>query len=192
MRLFLAVSPDEPARARLDRLLDEIRRNLSRWERSVRWVRSEHLHLTVHFLGETPADRIPRLTAALGSSLALAPFDLELDGAGVFARRRMVRTLWLSVGRGRDAMGRLHDEVTSRLCAAGWRDERRPFEAHLTIGRVRDGMSGRTAGLAEALAACQVPAVHWRVRSLILYVSDLSGPHPVHTPVHTVELSGAA
>lgn len=190
MRVFLAVTPDEPARANLGRLLEGLKSALARWERSVRWVRPEHLHLTVRFLGETPPARLVALTRALGQQLPVAPFDVELDGAGVFAKRHVVRTLWLSTREGGEGLDRLHGEVAARLREAGWTEEARPFAAHLTIGRVRDGMSGRTAGLAEALSAYPVSPVRWRVGRLLVYSSDLSGPHPVHTVLQAVELAG--
>lgn len=156
----------------------------------MRWVNADTVHLTIRFLGEVPAERLERLTEALGASLSLPAFEAELCAAGVFAKRGSVRTLWLAVGDGREQMCALHDEVSARLCADGWPEEERPFTPHLTIGRVREQYARKTRGLSEAMMAAAIRPIRWRVADLVLYSSDLSGAQPVYTPVHRIALAG--
>lgn len=156
----------------------------------MRWVSADTVHLTIRFLGEVPAERLGRLTEALGSSIPLPAFEAELSAAGVFAKRGSVRTLWLAVGGGREQMCALHDEVAARLCADGWPDEDRPFTPHLTIGRVREQYARKVQGLSEAMMAAVLRPIRWRVADLVLYSSDLSGAHPVYSAVHRIALAG--
>jgi 2'-5' RNA ligase len=192
VRLFLAVDPDLPARTALERELITLRRHLTAWDPCVRWTHPDALHLTVRFLGEVSGQRLAGLTAALGSTLPLAPFQIQTKAAGTFASRGQVRTLWLAVGLGRDGLTSVHDEIAHRLRAAGWPDEERPFVPHLTIGRVRDRYGRKTAGLAEAVTALPLRSVAWRVDRVVLYSSDLSGRRPVYEAQHTMMLRGPA
>ncbi len=192
MRLFIAADPDEDARGAIDEQVTLVRRQAADWDECVRWAEPGAVHLTLRFLGETPRDRTVDLLAALGSTLPLAPFAVELGAAGTFRKRGGVRTIWLSIGAGRDALLALHAEVTRRLRDGGWSDEARPFAPHLTIGRVGDRFTRRTAGLEAAVLESPVRHVSWRVDRVILYESDLSGPRPRYVPRHQTTLSGPA
>jgi len=191
VRLFLAVDPDTAARQLLRAELAALRRQLTKWEACVRWTEADAAHLTMRFLGETAETRLPALILALGSTVAMPPFDAELDGAGVFALRGRVRTLWLSVGAGQADLRGLHEALAARLSAGGWPGDEREFTPHLTVGRVRDRYARQTRGLAEALACTAIRPIRWRVDRVILYSSDLSGPRPVYAPVHEIGLSAS-
>ena len=66
---------------------------------AARWVRPEQMHLTLRFLGDTPADRLPALYAALDALAAgRVPFTLHLTEVGCFPNTRRPRVVW--VGRG--------------------------------------------------------------------------------------------
>ena len=188
MRLFLAIDPPEGARGELEGELAKVRRRLVAWDETVRWTAAPSVHLTLRFLGETPPSRLATLTAALGTALPGPPFDVEVDGAGAFSSRGVVRTVWLSFGAGRERLGAVYDEVSRRLRAGGWPDEGRPFAPHMTIGRMREGRGRPAAGLVEAVAALEVGPIRWRVDRVVLFSSDLSGPHPVYASMHQVAI----
>ncbi len=64
----------------------------------LRWTPPENLHLTLHFLGETPENLLVDLhhdLAALAS--AQRPFDLKVSGLGVFPSWEDPRVLWVGV-----------------------------------------------------------------------------------------------
>lgn len=70
-RLFLALWPDTRLRGALARHADDWR-----WPRSARRVRTEKLHLTLHFIGEVARSRAFALIAGL--AVPCAPFQLAL------------------------------------------------------------------------------------------------------------------
>ena len=188
MRLFLAVGPAGAARDELARELTAVRRHLAAWDDHIRWTPPENVHVTVRFLGETPAPRVVALVAALGDRLEIAPFEVTVGDPGVFASRGAVRTLWFAIREDGDALARLHDDVSRILERAGWPADERPFTPHVTVGRVREGRRRQTAGLAAAVASRPASWQRWTIDRLILYSSDLSGPRPVHHAVHAVRL----
>src|SRR5438445_2404471 len=71
VRAFLGVAVTEPALAAAVSLLAELRREVA----GVRWVRDEGLHLTIHFFGALPADRLDAAVAAVApAAAATSPF----------------------------------------------------------------------------------------------------------------------
>ncbi|HKW03333.1 MAG TPA: 2'-5' RNA ligase family protein, partial [Vicinamibacterales bacterium] len=100
MRLFLAVSPDAPARARIDALHADVERAAGDAAPALRWVASAVAHLTVHFLGDVDSGRVPALVTALGSTAPISGFDLMLGAPEVSPRHGPPRVVWMPVTTG--------------------------------------------------------------------------------------------
>src|SRR5439155_22632175 len=83
-RLYVGIELPAEVRAALGRLQQELqRRGLER----LRWVRPEGIHLTLKFLGQTSADKVPSIRNSLErSATGLAPHDLSLGELGTFGR----------------------------------------------------------------------------------------------------------
>jgi 2'-5' RNA ligase len=158
----------------------------------LRWVRSANLHLTLRFLGATPADSIPALEAALDrAARAVAPFEARLSGAGAFPSPARPRAVFLRVDAGAARLAALADRLTAELAAGGWPPADRPFEAHLTLAR-SDGVPGAPAAV-EALAAAAVALdAAWKVDRIVLFESLLGGGPARYVPLQSARLDGAA
>src|SRR3989304_10104260 len=79
LRLFVAIDLPEDVRESLGRLQNDLRRHDLP---SLRWTRPEGVHITLKFLGETPASSLPALEAALARAVRGAqPFRLGGGGA---------------------------------------------------------------------------------------------------------------
>lgn len=123
----------------------DLRRELSRWESSVKlrergWrvVRDENLHLTLRFLGNRPPARVAEIGAALERRLGrLASRSARLQGWGVFPHLSRPRVLWAGVGRGEEGLIELAENVDQGLADLEEPVRDRPFRAHLTLGRAR-------------------------------------------------------
>ena len=120
-----------------DRVLDE----LVRWQRrhlsGGRIVPREHLHVTLAFLGSTPAGRISEIAGALREAAA-ATGPIELAGTGGAVRE--TRSVGMVVLRDvRGTAGVLAENLFGRLEALGvYEHERRPWLAHVTVLRFRE------------------------------------------------------
>jgi 2'-5' RNA ligase len=166
VRTFLGVAVDEPALAAAAALLAQLRRDVA----DVRWVRDEGLHLTLHFFGELPADRVDAARAAMAPAAATTPFPVRLAGLGSFPGARRERVLWIGASEGAAEMAALAERCRASLAAAGFAVEDRPFRAHCTLGRPRG--TALTAPAREAweqAAAASLPA--FTADRLILYES---------------------
>jgi len=169
MRLFTAIELDHPTRRELTHVVDK----LADFRRTVRWVKEQHMHLTLKFLGEVPDDRLAEICDACKEIATEAkPFEFVLHGAGCFPPEGPVRIVW---GGGAVMPAELaacvaHGEmVFERL---GFAREHRPFSPHATIGRVKvDDTHGQ---LRRAVAAVRVTRLAEHVSSLTLFQSELS------------------
>jgi 2'-5' RNA ligase len=135
MRLFAALPVGGDARTELERKLAEYR--TQDWP--VKWVREGGLHVTLKFLGEVEAEQLPAIRAALADAvrgtpvLALAPTEL-----GAFPSLARARVLWAGY-HAEPALELLVHRVERGTEPLGFPGEGRPFQAHVTLGRIKDG-----------------------------------------------------
>ncbi len=193
-RLFVAVPLGEEARASVERLAEEVQANAeaaARAQRSpVRWVRMDGLHVTLRFLGPTPAARIAELSAIVDHAAALvAPFHVSIRGSGAFPSARRPRTLWLGIDHGSAQLADLARRFDEGLAKSGWPVDDRVFRAHLTLARADGRREGPVVAdlLAERAAAfeAQFPADR-----LVLFESVTGGGPARYVVHHEASLAG--
>lgn len=128
-RLFFALWPDDAVRDRLGEVATQVREGLQ-----ARWVRRDHFHITLAFLGAIPEAHLPRL---LGLELERPEaFDLVLDNVQFRQRRQMI---WIAPAASPPALERLVEDLGPCLKRHSVAHDPRPFHAHLTLARsVRD------------------------------------------------------
>ena len=175
LRAFLAVALPESVRACAGQAIETLRGVVPA---GVRWTPPENQHLTLKFLGEIPEDRVDALVGRASAKLAaLAPVELALGGFGAFPSAREARVLWLGVQRGAGALARLARQLDSASRVAGVERERRPFAAHLTLGRLREPARVEI----ERLPAPE--SVAWTATEVVLYESRLAPDGARHVPL---------
>jgi 2'-5' RNA ligase len=143
MRLFVAVDLDDDVREEVRTLIARMRSEV-RDDRSPRitWVAPEHLHLTLHFLGNVDGETAARLAMHVASPIDLPAFRVVFGGVGTFSSRGRPKVIWLGVAEGREPLIELHAIVGERLRAVGCELDARPFSPHLTLGRLRQTSKG--------------------------------------------------
>lgn len=139
IRSFIAIELPEQARKGLARL----RRGLERDEHGfVKWVDPQGIHLTLKFLGNIPAKRVTEITDAIKKATGgISPFHLEISGLGAFPSLKQPRVFWVGISGELDKLSALQLDIDSTLAALGFAREERPFVAHLTVARIREGAS---------------------------------------------------
>ncbi len=134
MRTFVAIPlPDE---ARL--LLGKTQEQLRAWKADVRWTATHSIHLTLKFLGEIDPAVLPSLAELLRAGVSgQGPFPVRLHGLGGFPDMRRPRVIWCGL---EGDLARLHSlqQIVETACVqVGFPPEDRPFQPHLTLGRVK-------------------------------------------------------
>lgn len=156
--------------------------------RGVKWVEPENFHFTLRFLGQVESTVLEHLRNRLQEGFARCPaFPIYLAGVGAFPSRRRPRTVWLGVTKGADELTALAQVANAATVAVGLPPEDRPFQAHLTLGRVK--ASPPSKELVQALeneAATEVGEM-W-VREVLLMRSDLRPTGPIYTALASFPL----
>jgi 2'-5' RNA ligase len=144
------------------------------------------LHLTLRFLGATPAERVAAAEAAVRSAaVGQQPFRIVIRGAGAFPSRTRPRALWLGLDAGVDELGHLYDNLQANLAQAGWAPDERPFRPHLTLAR-SDGVPGAAAVVTTLREAASDFSFAFEADRLVLFES-ITG----HGPARYVPLAEA-
>ncbi len=181
MRLFVAIDIDEAARQALGNLQRQVGEALGDHRADLTWVRPEHQHLTLAFVGDVDEPQAARIGDAVARPIARAPFAADVGGLGIFPPQGAPRVLWVGLRRGAAETTEVADEVAQRLRAIGVHLEGREFRPHLTLGRWRTARGPDRRRL-ERLHAREVIATI-RVESVTLYLSRPSASGPAYTPL---------
>ena len=157
MRLFVAIELPEALRRRLWKEIAPLRAV----DAPVRWVGPERLHLTLKFIGDVAGEREPALTGAVADVAARhPPVPVLLRGTGAFPTSRRPRVLWVGV-EPRPPLLELQSDLERTLAEEGVEPEDREYHPHVTLGRVRRGVSGEALrSLAAALEELAPRADH--------------------------------
>lgn len=184
IRLFYAVPVPAEARSRVGELIDVVQRSVGDGTARIRWVRVDGLHLTLRFLGSTPAERradFERVADDVAS--AAAPFEVALSGGGAFPSVARPRSLWIGVARGAAELASLAEGLSEAAVADGRPLETRPFAAHLTLGRTDGVRLGSAAAHALQQAAIGLD-VRFVADRLVLFRSHLGGGPARYEALH--------
>ena len=188
MRLFVAVDLSEEARQAMAAEQKRIAAGLAGKQTLLKWVRPEHMHLTLVFLGNVDEARARAVVDAIGRDVDAAPFDMVFDGIGVFPPHGEPRVLWSGVTQGAAELVALHRELAPRAAALGIALEERTFHPHLTLGRWRESRRhDRQRALAAAEGCDPIARVH--VQCATLYESRLSPSGPAYTALAHANLT---
>lgn len=173
MRLFVAAELPEP-------LLDALAETSASLRGSVRgrYVGSDLFHVTLAFLGNVEASRIPLLETLLAEACSgHHPFETSLGALGSFGKKARA-TLWQGFVE-TDSFALLARDVRDALREAGFEFDGKGFIPHVTLMRNADLASG----------VLPMPTVAaGTIDTVTLFASDLSGPRPVYDAVARVTL----
>ncbi len=180
MRAFLAISVSgSPAlEENFSSLLSELRHI-----RGLKGVAPHQLHFTLKFFEDLPENRLAAAKeAAARAAAGAAPFSLRLSGLGTFPEHGPTRVLWVGCAAGSERLVALASDVEKAFAAAGFPAEKRAFNPHLTLARVKDPRGGKEASRFAA-SHRDFEAAEFEVKELVLYQSVLGPSGPAHTPL---------
>jgi 2'-5' RNA ligase len=138
LRLFVATGVPERHLAWLREQTADLRSSLP----GARWTEPAAQHLTLKFLGSTPAELLPKLVGVLeGTAARHAPASVSLSLIGAFPSRRRARVLWMGLEDPADVLRELAADLDSSLRILGYEPEKRAYTPHLTLARFKSPIS---------------------------------------------------
>jgi 2'-5' RNA ligase len=115
----------------------------------INWSAPENLHITTKFIGEWPEDRLPELTAALGTLPSREPLSIAVEKLGFFPNPHAPRVFWAGVHAG-EGLTQLARDTETALAPLSIAKEDRAFSPHLTLARIKT--PGKQTALLQAVA----------------------------------------
>lgn len=141
-----------------------------------KWVPPENYHLTLRFIGETPAHRAEEVDFAL-SGVRARSFPLSLAGVGTFARSGRPTAIWIGVDRN-PGLDHLRAKIETALQRVGLERERRRFAPHVSLARLDNVSEAKLASFVQAHNLFRAEPV--TVQRFTLFSSRLGKEHSVY------------
>ena len=189
MRTFIAIEIPGRLKQNLDRSIEKLRSDLE--DGLIRWVRLESMHLTLNFLGEINQDQVRAIQELLVDVASrFSSFSLEIGGYGCFPNNTRPRVVWVGLNPVEGELLRLQSELATQLETIGFMREQRDYHPHLTLGRVRKGLSGDDMGSISRWAQeADIGAMgRFEVETIRLIRSVLQPDGASYTNLHVAKL----
>jgi 2'-5' RNA ligase len=184
VRLFLAINfPADVRRAIVGETapLREAAPELS-------WVTEPRIHLTLKFLDEQPAERVPEIQAVAEEVAARhKSLTMSLGGVGAFPNFRRARVVWMGVAQ-EPRLELLHHDIEVAFERLGFELEGRAFRPHLTLARIKHPLPEERLRVLSRAAKQMDFETEFLVRSVDLMRSELSTTGPAYTTLASAAL----
>lgn len=189
LRLFVALELPDSILAALEDVQSKLQGKLP--ARAVRWVRGEGIHLTLKFLGETPATQCEAITDAVRAACAgHRSLTLRAAGLGCFPNPGRPRVVWVGLAGDLDRLARLQQAVEAALEPLGFRPEGRPFSPHLTLGRVKDASPADVKAVGRVIEGTTLGTLgEWTADAVSLMRSELGPGGARYTCLAEIQLT---
>jgi 2'-5' RNA ligase len=185
MRLFVAIEIDKAIRQRIESVRSQLRLQVVSAKGAVKWVESDHTHLTLNFLGETTDHQLTDICRIVEDTAKNhSAFELEIRGLGSFGRP--ARVVWVGI-TDNPALMALQADLRDTFENCGFAAERREYSGHLTLCRIK----APSAGYALRQKIETIPVETYGTSfadSVCVFESRLSKTGPVYTIVRQVKL----
>jgi 2'-5' RNA ligase len=133
MRIFVGLDIPEEIHSRIGEYMQSVRELAP----DARWVRTESLHVTLKFVGESAESRVRDVQETL-TQIKVPPFEIEFKNAGFFPTPRSARVFWIGI-HASEALPQLVATIEEKLEKLGIAKEDKPYRPHLTLARAPSG-----------------------------------------------------
>ena len=186
IRSFLAIELPKPILKRIE----EVQGDLRSTHADVRWVSPEKIHLTLKFFGNIEESRIDLIFKSITEPVRDAlPFSVRVRGAGAFPSMKNPRVIWMGLADGKEMLISLQKQIEDRLEKIGFECEDRPFQPHLTLGRMKSSR-GKEELVERMGKYTEEEFGDFPVERVVLLKSDLRPSGPIYTLLRVLKLGG--
>lgn len=135
-RTFLAIPI--PVGDEYPTLVQRLQRTLEHERRNINWCKTNQIHLTLKFIGDTPDADIPKIIEACQQvAKRHQPFTMDFNRTGIFGSKHAPRVVWLGMNDEPQALYDLEDDLLDAFDGLGYLRDRQNFVPHLTVCRLK-------------------------------------------------------
>ncbi len=184
VRSFLAIELPKTILKKIEEIQGELRSSRA----DVRWVDPEKIHLTLKFFGNIDDTSIESIVASIeGPVRATAPFTLRIQGIGAFPHVKNPRVIWMGLTDEEGMLLPFQKQLEMELVKVGFETEERPFQPHLTLGRLKSP-NGKQTLVGRMEPYRDAAFGQFRVEGVVLFRSDLRPTGPIYTHLKDLKL----
>ncbi len=185
-RTFIAIDVSDETKRAISAYVEVLRRDFAKVR--VGWERPEKLHLTTRFLGDVNEITLEMIQQVLEEVAAgTKQFRMTVVGTGQFPPKGDPRVLWLGI-KDDGSVRTLVRRIERSLQRLGIRTERRNFNPHLTVARLRE--PARSHGLSRRHTEATFGPFDQPVNEIVLYESKLLPSGSVYEKLAAFPLNG--
>jgi len=181
-RLFLAINLPSEIKSQLADLvlkLQKLNKN-----KPIKWVEQDNFHLTLHFLGDVPEEKISEINQYLEpiiNSFSILNFSLS-NSISAFPDLYNPKVIFLDMIELNDGQTiKLQKEIGEALAKLGFKIDTRPFFLHLTLGRIKFKINFQIPNF-------RFPISNFQIQSIDLMESNLTPSGPIYNLVKAYKL----
>ena len=182
IRTFIAIELPET----IISAISKVQEGVKSYGFNIRWVHPENIHLTLKFLGDTKEDETDKIAKVIFESVkTYSPISLFAKGIGVFPGIKRPRVIWAGISGHLNPLFKLQKKLENGIEMLGFKKEKRPFRAHLTLGRIKDRIDPKRFGdTLRAFGGFESETFY--ADKVILYKSELKPTGAVYTQLVSV------
>jgi RNA 2',3'-cyclic 3'-phosphodiesterase len=153
----------------------------------IRWSKPENLHITLQFLGQAHAEKLPELITNVRSRIEgiLKTSTVSFGSLHLFPTPYRPRVIVLDIIPQTDLMV-LAELIGQGIVATQYEIENRPFRAHLTLGRIKQPKDTNFSFLNE----CDLPEFEkMAVNEVILFRSEPQPEGSLYTVIEKIKVT---
>jgi len=189
LRTFIAVDFPPLMIEKIDRIINYFKTQLP--QKPLKWVAAHQLHLTIKFIGELPDHQLPEIKSILTNVIGNQPvFTMGIEGLGMYPNEQKPHVVWLGI-TGKRPLIVVHNILDQALEKVGIPPEKRKFNPHLTLARVRR-QADQVAVMEIGKRLCQFKVDSLgtiNVEKIRFYQSKLTPKGPIYSSLLTIPLN---
>lgn len=181
-RTFISIDVNDEVLNSLKPIQDDLRDTGA----DLKLVRPQNIHMTLRFLGDVSKSRLEVIEEAIEGITDFEPFEINLEGLGVFPEPSYIRVVWAGVSKGSDELCEVKESLESNLSSHGFSEDDKDFTPHFTIARVKSGKAkDKLNSIVEETSDEFFGSVF--VDSVELRKSELTSEGPVYSTISKFE-----
>ena len=146
-------------------------------------------HITLKFLGNTEEDRISYIAADVSKKMnEEEAFTIEYTGFGAFPGMQKARVLWLGFDDSSGHMAHLAHALDKSLFFFGFERERRKFQPHMTIGRIKKIIRPESLNRMNSTIKSKIYIEKIKIDMITFFESELTPAGPVYSVIAQIPI----
>jgi len=156
-RTFIAINLPAEVKQKLGKAIGELEKINPDY--AIRWVAPENLHLTLHFFGDLDEKQIAQAKEGIEEiTKRINSFEMQTGKLGCFPNEDRPRVIFVEV-KDTKIIRTLIGELEVMLQNLDFPVDTRPWQAHITLGRIKTYIKSKTAGVVMEPMSFEVKSV---------------------------------